>query len=112
MISAFKLEEALKINIPDIHNSDRGVQYASSDYVEILRDKKIRISMDGRGRRMDNIFTERLWRTIKYENVYLNDYSNFSGAEAGLREYFKFYNEKRRHRSLGCKTPAIVYFGK
>ncbi len=106
------LEEALKINIPDIHNSDRGVQYTSLDYVNILQDKKIKISMDGRGRCMDNIFTERLWRTVKYENVYLNDYSNFSEANSGLKDYFKFYNEKRRHQSLDYKTPADIYFGK
>jgi len=106
------LEEALKINIPDIHNSDRGVQYTSLDYVNVLQNRKIQISMDGRGRCMDNILTERLWRSVKYENVYLNDYLNFSEAEAGLRDYFKFYNEKRRHQSLDYKTPAAVYFEK
>ena len=68
--------------------------------------------MDGRGRCMDNIFTERLWRTVKYENVYLNNYFNFKEAETGLTDYFKFYNEKRRHQSLDYKTPANVYFGK
>ncbi len=106
------LKEALKINIPDIHNSDQGVQYTSLDYVNVLQDKKIKISMDGRGRCMDNIFTERLWRSVKYENVYLNDYSNFNEAETELQNYFKFYNEKRRHQSLDYKTPADVYFGK
>lgn len=106
------LEEALEINIPDIHNSDRGVQYTSLDYINILQDKKIKISMDGRGRCMDNIFTERLWRSVKYENVYLNDYSNFNEAETGLQDYFKFYNEKRRHQSLDYKTPAAIYFKK
>jgi len=106
------LEEALKINIPGIHNSDQGVQYTSLDYLKVLQDKKIKISMDGRGRCMDNIFTERLWRTVKYENVYLNDYSDFKEAETGLEDYFKFYNEKRRHQSLDYKTPANIYFGK
>jgi putative transposase len=106
------LEEALKINIPDIHNSDQGVQYTSLDYIKILQNEKIGISMDGRGRCMDNIFTERLWRSVKYENIYLNDYSNFNEAEAGLRDYFKFYNEKRHHQSLDYKTPADVYFEK
>jgi len=106
------LREALKINIPDIHNSDQGVQYTSLDYIEILQGNKINISMDGRGRCMDNIFTERLWRSVKYENVYLSDYSNFSEAEMGLRDYFKFYNEKRRHQSLDYKTPADMYFKK
>lgn len=106
------LEEALKINIPDIHNSDQGVQYTSLDYLKVLQDKKIRISMDGRGRCMDNIFTERLWRTVKYENVYLNEYLNFKETETGLTDYFKFYNEKRRHQSLDYKTPANIYFEK
>ena len=68
--------------------------------------------MDGRGRCMDNIFTERLWRTGKYENVYLNEYANIGEAGQGLSEYFKFYNEKRRHQSLDYKTPAQIYFAK
>lgn len=106
------LEEALKINITDIHNSDQGVQYTSLDYVNILEKNKIRISMDGRGRCMDNIFTERLWRTVKYENIYLNEYANIGEAAQGLTEYFQFYNEKRRHQSLEYKTPAQIYFGK
>lgn len=106
------LEEALKINVPDIHNSDQGVQYTSLDYIKVLQDKEIKISMDGRGRCMDNIFTERLWRTVKYENIYLNDYLNFKEAETGLKNYFKFYNEKRRHQSLDYKTPADLYFEK
>lgn len=106
------LKEALKINIADIHNSDQGVQYTSIDYINVLEENSIRISMDGRGRCMDNIFTERLWRTVKYENVYLNDYANFNEADQGLREYFKFYNEKRRHQSLDYKTPAQIYFAK
>ena len=106
------LEEALKINTADIHNSDQGAQYTSLDYINILEENKIRISMDGRGRCMDNIFTERLWRTVKYENVYLNEYANIGEADQGLKEYFKFYNEKRRHQSLGYKTPAQIYFTK
>ncbi|MDP3900213.1 MAG: IS3 family transposase [bacterium] len=106
------LKEALKINTADIHNSDQGVQYTSIDYINILEENKIRISMDGRGRCMDNIFTERLWRTVKYENVYLNEYGNIGEADQGLSEYFKFYNEKRRHQSLDYKTPAQIYFSK
>lgn len=107
------LNKALKINIPDIHNSDQGAQYTSMDYINILEENKIKISMDGRGRCMDNIFiTERLWRTVKYENIYLNEYADISEAEQGLNEYFKFYNEKRRHQSLDYKTPAQVYFAK
>lgn len=106
------LKEALKIDIADIHNSDQGVQYTSLDYVNILEENQIRISMDGRGRCMDNIFTERLWRTVKYENIYLNEYADIGEAGQGLSEYFKFYNEKRRHQSLGYKTPAQIYFAK
>lgn len=106
------LNKALKINIPDIHNSDQGAQYTSMDYINILEENKIKISMDGRGRCMDNIFTERLWRTVKYENIYLNDYADIDEAGQGLNEYFKFYNEKRRHQSLDYKTPAQIYFAK
>jgi putative transposase len=106
------LQTALKINTTDIHNSDQGVQYTSLDYVNVLEENKIRISMDGRGRCMDNIFTERLWRTVKYENIYLNEYTDIGEAEQGLNEYFKFYNEKRRHQSLEYKTPAKIYFSK
>lgn len=106
------LKEALKINIAEMHNSDQGVQYTDKDYLAVLEKNKIRISMDGRGRCMDNIFTERLWRTVKYENVYLNDYGNFGEASDGLKQYFRFYNERRRHQSLGYKTPAQIYFQK
>lgn len=107
------LNQALKINIPDIHNSDQGSHFTSPQYVDILKSKEtIKISMDGRGRCMDNIFTERLWRTVKYENIYLNEYRNPDEARQGLDEYFKFYNEKRRHQSLDRKTPAQIYFAK
>jgi putative transposase len=106
------LKAALEINTADIHNSDQGVQYTSLDYVNVLEENKIRISMDGRGRCMDNIFTERLWRTVKYENVYLNEYADIGETDQGLTEYFKFYNEKRRHQSLDYKTPAQIYFKK
>jgi len=106
------LKKALKINVADIHNSDQGVQFTDKDYLAILEENKVRISMDGRGRYLDNIFTERLWRTVKYENVYLNDYANFGEAGGGLKQYFRFYNERRRHQSLGYKTPAQIYFQK
>lgn len=106
------LKEALQMNTAGIHNSDQGVQYTSLNYINILEANNIKISMDGRGRCMDNIFTERLWRTVKYENIYLNEYANISEAEQGLNEYFKFYNEKRRHQSLDYKTPAQIYFAK
>lgn len=106
------LKEALKKAIAEIHNSDQGAQYTSKDYTDVLEENKIKISMDGRGRCMDNIFTERLWRTIKYENIYLNDYTDIYEANDGLTEYIQFYNEKRRHQSLNYKTPAEVYFDK
>lgn len=107
------LEEALKKQYANIHNSDQGVQFTDQDYVAILQAHSIQISMDGRGRYLDNIFTERLWRTVKYENIYLNEYSDIDEARQGLSEYFLFYNEKRRHSSLyNRQTPAQIYFSK
>jgi len=104
------LNRALQKTSPEIFNSDQGVQFTSNDFTEILSMRGIKISMDGRGRCMDNIFTERLWRTVKYENVYLKSYRNIEEAKAGLSEYFQFYNHKRRHQSLDYQTPADVYF--
>ena len=106
------LEEALRLATAVIHNSDQGVQFTDKDYITVLEEKNIGISMDGRGRCMDNIFTERLWRTVKYENIYLNDYANFAEANDGINNYFRFYNEKRRHQSLSYKVPAQIYFQK
>ena len=107
------LKHALKINTPEIHNSDQGRHFTSSRYTGILEaEETIKISMDGRGRCMDNIFTERLWRTVKYENIYLNEYRNFQEANQGLKGYFKFYNEDRKHQSLNYRTPAQIYFSK
>lgn len=107
------LKRALAINAPEIHNSDQGSHFTSQQYIDILNSQeKIKISMDGRGRCMDNIFTERLWRTVKYENIYLNEYGNIGEANQGLSEYFKFYNEKRKHQSLNYQTPAQIYFTK
>jgi len=106
------LKETLKDNMPKIHNSDQGSQFTSQDYADVLKERKVKISMDSRGRYLDNIFVERLWRTVKYENVYLNSYANVEEAEAGLKDYFDFYNHKRRHTSLGKRTPAEVYFKK
>lgn len=103
------LNAALQVDIPEIVNSDQGVQFTSRDFTKILSEREIKISMDGRGRCMDNIFTERLWRTVKYENVYLKSYRNIREAKYGLSEYFQFYNHKRRHQSLGNLTPADVY---
>lgn len=106
------LDEALEINIPGIHNSDQGVHYTAQNYVTVLEEKEIQISMDGRGRCMDNIFTERFWRTVKYENIFLQDYADINEAKTGLAEYFLFYNEKRKHQSLNYMTPSQIYFSK
>lgn len=97
--------------IPDIANSDQGSHFTSEAYTAILEQAGIQISMDGRGRCLDNIFTERLWRTVKYENVFPNSYQNLEDAEQGLAKYFQFYNNKRRHQSLDRYTPVQVYFG-
>jgi putative transposase len=105
------LNHSLEMAIPCIHNSDQGVQFTDKEYIGILDSSGIQISMDGRGRCMDNIFTERLWRTVKYENIYLKSYATIKEAHAGLTEYFEFYNKKRRHQSLGRRTPEEVYLG-
>lgn len=99
------------LGIPDICNSDQGSHFTSQAYIGLLEQAGVQISMDGRGRCMDNIFTERLWRTVKYENVFLNSYQNIQEAQAGLSDYFQFYNHTRPHMSLDNKTPAAVYFG-
>lgn len=104
------LDRALHIALPEIHNSDQGTQYTSEEYTNILQERGIRISMDGRGRCMDNIFTERLWRSVKYEDVYLKSYRNIQEARAGLTDYFSFYNTERKHQSLNERTPAEMYF--
>lgn len=103
-------ERALKIATPEYSNSDQGSQYTTNELIELLLGEKIKISMDGRGRYMDNIFTERLWRTVKYENVYPMKYENFKEAETGLKKYFVFYNNERRHQSLDYRIPAKIYF--
>lgn len=105
------LNRAFGVAVPEIHNSDQGTQFTSSEYTGMLEGHEIKISMDGRGRCMDNIFTERLWRSVKRENIYLKSYRNISEARDGLTEYFSFYNEKRRHQSLEYRTPHEVYFG-
>jgi putative transposase len=106
------LNAALAINLPGIHNSDQGVQFTDRSYVGILEEKQIQISMDGRGRCMDNIFTERFWRTLKYENIYLNDYADYAEAKLGIEKYINFYNQKRKHQSLDYKTPEQIYLTK
>ena len=104
------LEQALKINRPVIFNSDQGSQFTSDLFTGKLLENGIQISMDGRGRVYDNIFVERLWRTVKYEEVYLNDYSDMRDGKAGLSSYFKFYNNERIHQSLGYRTPREIYY--
>lgn len=106
------LSEALQNAVPIIHNSDQGSQFTSNDYTNILKQKNIQISMDGRGRCFDNIFTERLWRTVKYEEIYLKEYGSFKEAETSLKKYFHTYNTERLHQSLNYQTPAEVYFKK
>ena len=105
------LKEALSYGTPEIFNTDQGKQFTSDEFTSVLKDRGIQISMDGRGRATDNIFVERLWRSVKYENVYLKGYETIPEAEAGLKEYFDFYNTERHHQSLGYKTPWIVYSG-
>ncbi len=106
------LKRAFVKVIPEILNSDQGVQMTSEEYISLVTGNGIRISMDHRGRCFDNIFTERLWRSVKYEEIYLKEYSSPREAIQGLREYFNFYNYARLHQSLNDLTPAEVYFGK
>lgn len=104
------IEKALSFgHSPDIHNSDQGAQFTGEAYTSILLIHSIRVSMDGRGRCMDNIFTERLWRSVKYENVYLSSYASIEEAREGLAKYFHFYNSVRPHQALGYLTPDAVY---
>jgi putative transposase len=105
------LERALQQTKPRIFNSDQGCQFTSVAFTGILKAAGIAISMDGRGRVYDNIFVERLWRSVKYEQVYANDWQQVPEARAGLGEYFTFYNHERPHQSLDDKPPAEVYFG-
>lgn len=103
------LLEALKSGMPKIFNTDQGSQYTCEEFLEILLSRGISPSMDGRGRALDNVFVERLWRTVKQENIYLNDYQNGSDTYFGIEKYFNFYNEERPHMSLGYEYPAEVY---
>jgi putative transposase len=104
------VERALTGATPQIMNSDQGSQFTSPQYLERLVQKQIAISMDGRGRALDNIFNERLWRSVKYEEVYLQEYGSPKEARRGLTRYFDFYNHARLHQALGYRTPAEVYF--
>lgn len=103
------LEMALRARQPEIFNTDQGTQFTSGDFTGVLQKRDIAISMDGRGRCLDNIFVERLWRTVKYEEVYLHDYQTPAEAYLGLKKYFKFYNTERFHQALGGRKPYEVY---
>ena len=106
------VDRALSQATPAIWNSDQGSHFTSPQYLDRLLAAKVQISMDGRGRAVDNIFTERLWRSVKYEEVYLNDYASPREARMGLSRYFHFYNFERPHQALDYKTPAAVYAAK
>ena len=103
------LERALEKGQPEIFNSDQGSQFTAIEWLKVLTEKGIQISMDGRGRCFDNIFVERLWRTVKQEEVYLKEYLDVWEAEENLSKYFEFYNYRRPHQSLGYKTPFEIY---
>jgi putative transposase len=106
------LEEALgRFGPPEIFNTDQGSQFTSEDWTRPLKDAGVAVSMDGKGRWIDNIFIERLWRSVKYEDVYLHAYASGSEARQSLARYFTFYNTRRVHESLGYATPDEVYFG-
>ncbi len=105
------VQAALATATPEIWNSDQGSHFTSAQYTDLLRTAGVRISMDGRGRALDNIFVERLWRSVKYEEVYLHDYANPREARTGLTGYLCFYNKERLHQALGYRTPAEVYGG-
>lgn len=94
-----------------IFNTDQGVQFTSDEFIKCLEEKGISISMDGKGRALDSIFVERLWRSVKYEELYLKDYKTMREAPEGLERYFEYYNQKRPHQSLGYKKPYEVHFG-
>jgi putative transposase len=104
------VDQALAVGCPTIWNSDQGSHFPSPQYLQRLQGRGIQISMDGQGRARDNIFTERLWRTVKYEEVYLRSYGSPREARQSLARYFQFYNQQRPHQALGYQTPAALYF--
>ena len=104
------VDRALMHDKPAIWHSDQGSHFTSPQYTQRLLAADVQISMDGKGRALDNIFTERLWRSLKYEEVYLHDYQTPKQAHTGLMTYFDFYNYRRPHQSLGYLTPAEVFF--
>ena len=105
------LQEALaKFGVPEIFNTDQGSQFTSDEWIKVLTDAGVAISMDGKGRWIDNVFIERLWRSVKYEEVYLHAYTNGTEARAALTRYFSFYNARRSHQALEYRRPDEVYF--
>jgi putative transposase len=105
------LDEALSLGRPEIFNTDLGAQFTARDYTGRLEEAGIAVSRDGRGRALDNRFVERLWRSVKYEDIYIKDYGHVSELESGLSAYFRFYDEERPHQSLDYRTPGEVYRG-
>lgn len=105
------LKEALLLGTPDIFNTDQGCQFTSEDFTKVLQERGVQISMDGRGRALDNVFVERLWRSVKYEDIYLKEYREVPELRTGLKSYFKFYNTVRPHQSLDYQTPWQVHSG-
>lgn len=103
------VEDSFQHGVPEIFNTDQGAQFTSRDFTNVLKAQGISISMDGKGRAIDNVMIERLWRTVKYEEVYLKEYENGADCHRGLAAYFDYYSRKRRHQSLGRQTPWSVY---
>jgi putative transposase len=105
------LDEAIaRYGVPEIFNTDQGSQFTSEAFTNRLKEYGIQISMDGKGRWVDNVFVERLWRSVKYEEVYLKAYASMTEAKQGLKQYFSFYNSRRPHQGLNGRTPDDVYF--
>jgi putative transposase len=105
------LEEALGSGQPEVFNTDQGVQFTATAFTGRLESAGVAVSMDGRGRALDNVFVERLWRSVKYEDIYIQGYDTVPELHRGLARYFAFYNDERPHQSLGYRTPAAVYRG-
>jgi putative transposase len=103
------LERALEGSQPVIFNTDQGAQFTSTEFTRTLLDRQILISMDGRRRALDNVFIERLWRSVKYEDIYLNDYQSVAELRDGLERYFQFYNHERPHSALVGRTPSEIH---
>jgi len=105
------LEEALRAGKPEVFNTDQGVQFTAATFTGRLESAGVAVSMDGRGRALDNVFVERLWRSVKYEDIYIQGYDTVPGLHRGLSRYFAFYNDERPHQSLDYRTPAAIYRG-